>query len=139
MVDSNQNNIHKSKLIGLEAINKFRKQFGENGSFRLVSHEEMNAPETSSEELFSHSHDYSSLNDIVDRYPSINEFDVDSDEKLSELLKTMSKDSDSVPLFIKKSDGDILIFSPKEAGNFSIKEGCQLIYIGKPIKLEETT
>ena len=174
LVDSNQNNINKSKFIGLEAlsanvysdslddnielsdvgillaltgnpeinkyaINKFQKQFGENGSYRLVSHDEMNSPETLKEELFSHSHDYNSLNDIADKYPSVNETDIDTDEDLSKLLNIFSKESDSVPLFIKKNDGNLIIFSPKDADAISIDKGYQLVYLGKPLDFEETT
>lgn len=172
MVDSNQNNINKSKSIGLEAIsanvysdslednielsdvgvllaltgnpeinkyatNKFKKQFGENGSYRLVSHEEMNSSEVQAEELFSHSHDYNSLMDIVDRFPSLNEADVDNNEQLSELLQAIADENDSVPLFIKKSDGDIIIYSPKDADSITVDEGCQLVYIGKPLDFEK--
>lgn len=125
--------------INKYALNKFKKQFGENGSHRLVSHEEMNSSDTLKEDLFSHSHDYNSLNDIVDKYPSVNEAEVNNKEQLSEFLDIISKENDSVPLFIKNNDGDLIIFSPKERDTLSISEGYQFVYLGKLIDFKKTS
>ena len=166
LIDSNQDNISKSKSIGLEAlsanvysdtlgdnielsdvgvlmaltgnpeinnyaINKFKKQFGENGFYRLASHDEMKSQEANKEELFSHSYDYNSLSDIVDKFPSVNEVDVDNKEQLIEHLDVIKENKDSVPLFIKKEDGDLVIFSPKDSEEIVIEKGYKLVYLGK--------
>jgi len=56
--------------INKYAINKFSKQFGENGSFRLVSNEEMLDENNNPREgLFSHTDDYNSLTKVSEDYP----------------------------------------------------------------------
>jgi len=124
--------------INKYAINKFRKQFGENGSYRLVSHEEMKSEEIQVEELFSHSHDYNSMSDIVDKFPSVNEVEINNQEQLEERLNTFKDNIDSVPLFIKKNDGDLIIFSPKDFSSITVDKDYRLVYLGKPMDFEET-
>ncbi len=56
--------------INKYAISKFRKQFGENGSFRLVTPDEMNNPEDNpSEGLFSQTDDFIQLSEVTRKYP----------------------------------------------------------------------
>ena len=63
--------------INKYAINKFSKQFGENGSFRLVSTIEMNNPENNPKEgLFSHTDDYNRLTEVTRKFPSIQEIEI---------------------------------------------------------------
>lgn len=124
--------------INRYAISKFSKQFGENGSFRLVTSEEMKDPNTNPKEgLFSNTDDYNSLASVTNNYPSIQEIDLEDKAHYESLIKITSKDKDIVPLFIKDSTGELHIVSSQHAEIEKIKKGWQLVYLGKPIDVEK--
>jgi hypothetical protein len=59
--------------INQYAIAKFKNQFGEMGSFRLITPDEMNDPENNPKEgLFSHTDDFVKLSEVARKYPVIN-------------------------------------------------------------------
>ncbi len=65
--------------INKYAINKFSKQFGENGSFRLVSPSEItNNSENPKEGLFSPKDDFNRFVEVARKHPSIQEIDVEN-------------------------------------------------------------
>jgi len=118
------------------AIDKFRKQFGENGAYRLVNQQEMNDPENNPEDaLFSHSDDFIKLMDAVRKYPAINEIVITDKKHYDSLIDVSLKDNDIIPVFIKEPNGNIQIL-PAENKAFSPKEeGYQLVYLGKKVSL----
>ncbi|MBN4085533.1 sodium:proton antiporter, partial [Flavobacteriaceae bacterium AH-315-B10] len=62
--------------INKYAINKFSKQFGENGAYRLATEEEMNDSTSSSkEDLFSLTDDFVLLSQAAKKYPAIHEIE----------------------------------------------------------------
>ncbi len=172
LVDSNNDNIKKSKQMGLDAIegsvyaddlfnnielndigylmamtgnsdinktsiNRFKKQFGEKGSYRLISSDEMSDPETNpSEGLFSHTDDYIKLTEISRKYPTIHEIPLNSLQHYEGLIEISKTDPDIVPLFIKGVKGELKII-PSHSSKTEIQEGSQLVYFGKQIKKEE--
>lgn len=116
------------------AINKFEEQFGENGSFRLITPEEMNNPENNPREgLFSHTDDFVKLTEVARRYPKIHETQIDSKAHYESLIKITKKDEDSVPLFIKRKSGFLDII-PAFNMDVKIEEGSKLVYLGKKLK-----
>ncbi|MBJ2173950.1 sodium:proton antiporter [Aureibaculum sp. A20] len=116
-------------------IDKFKSQFGENGTFRLVSSTEMNDEQNNPKEgLFSHTNDYNSLNEVANNYPSINEIKLDSKEHFERLIERTEKDKEIVPLFIKNKTG-ILDIIPSNNKNVKIGEDASLVYLGKLIKV----
>ncbi len=120
------------------AINKFKDQFGENGSFRLVSSEEMNDPENNPDEgLFSHTDDYNNLINLAEKYPGIQEINITSEEHYNSLIEITKQDKDIIPLFIKSPDGNIRIISAYSEKMELVNQGGFLVYIGKPIDIEE--
>ena len=123
--------------INKTAINRFRKKFGEKGSFRLISADEMNDPETNpTEGLFSHTDDYIKLAEVSRRFPKIHETLLNSREHYEGLIEISKTDPDIVPLFVKKADGELEII-PSHSGEVEIGEGYFLVYLGKRIKKEE--
>ncbi|GAA4109400.1 sodium:proton antiporter [Aquimarina addita] len=119
------------------AINKFRDQFGENGSFRLVSTDEMNDPQNNPEEgLFSHTDDYEKLVDLAEKYPGINEIKIDDEDHYASLITMTKQEEDMIPLFIKDPDSNIRIISAYSEQMREIDEDSFLVYIGKPIDIE---
>jgi NhaP-type Na+/H+ or K+/H+ antiporter len=114
-------------------IDKFRKQFGENGSLRLISSEEKNDGENNPiEGLFSHTDDYNKLNDIIKSFPTIYEVKLDSKEHYNSLIEITKNDNDIVPIFIKQKTG-VLDIIPAFNSEIEFEKGSQLVYLGKKI------
>lgn len=118
------------------AINKFQKQFGENGAFRLVNTEEVNDPENNPKEgLFSHTDDFIQLMDTVRKHPVIHEIELEDKEHYDKLIDITYEERDIVPLFTKSPDGSIEII-PANSKDFTPKgEGYKLVYLGKEIEV----
>lgn len=117
------------------AINKFGSQFGENGSFRLITSAEMNDPNNNPKEgLFSHTDDYVSLSNLAQKYPSIHEHPINDKAHYDELIEITNNDKDIIPLFIKDNTGVLEIISSYNKDVHQIKKGFKLVYLGKPIE-----
>lgn len=124
--------------INKYAINKFGHQFGENGSFRLVTTDEMNDPNNNPKEgLFSHTDDYINLSEVTREYPSIQEIDIDDKEHYESLIEITNKDKDMIPLFLKDDEGELHIISSYNTEVDDIGENYKLVYLGKPFDVEK--
>ena len=124
--------------INKYAINKFSKQFGENGSFRLVSTEEMLDENNNPHEgLFSHTDDYNSLTEVAKRYPSVQEIVVKDKEHYDILIDITNNDKDMIPLFIKDTKEELHIISSYNKEVDAIGENSKLVYLGKPFDVEK--
>ena len=106
------------------AIDKFSKQFGENGSFRLVNADEMNDPDDNPKEgLFSHTDDFIKLMEAVRKYPAIHEIALKDKENYDGLIEITKADNDIIPLFLKTPEGELNII-PSFSKDFNdISEG----------------
>ena len=124
-----------SSDINKYAITKFGKQFGENGSFRLISPEEMKAPtKNDNEVLFSQFGDFETLMSVCRNYPSIQELRLKDKGHYETILKEMDKDEDVVPLFVKDNKGELHIISSNNNNRTEdITDKWQLTYLGKPM------
>lgn len=119
--------------INKYAINKFSKQFGENGSFRLVTTDEMNDPSNNPKEgLFSHTDDYNTLIDVTQKYPLIQEIELKDKPHYEKLIEITNNDVDRIPLFLKDSNGELHIISSYNTEINKISKNCKLVYLGKP-------
>ena len=124
--------------INKYAINKFGKQFGENGAFRLVSSSEMADKNNNPKEgLFSHTDDFNSLSEVTRKYPSIQEIEIIDKEHLDDLIKTTNNDKDIIPLFIKDNEGELHIISSYNTEITDVEKGYHLVYLGKPLDVEK--
>jgi len=120
--------------INKYAINKFRKHFGENGAFRLVTEEEMNDTTNNPKEgLFSHTDDFELLTRTAKKYPAIHEIEIKDDTHYKKLIEITINDKDSIPLFVKDANGELEIISSYSLENRKIEKGYKLVYLGKPI------
>ncbi|GAB5400777.1 MAG: sodium:proton antiporter [Aureisphaera sp.] len=121
--------------INKYTLNKFQKQFGENGAFRLITSEEMEDPNNNPEQgLFSHIDDFTSVNKVAEEYPNIMELPLKSKEHYDSLIDKIDAVRESIPLFIKEPKGDLRIISSYNKAIEDIKEGFSLVYIGKPLQ-----
>ena len=120
--------------INKYAINKFSKQFGENGSFRLVTVDEINDPTNNPKEgLFSHTDDFILLTEVARKYPKIHEIEIKNRAHYEELIELTNNDEDIIPLLVKDNDGVLEIISSNNKAIDKIEKGYKLVYLGKPI------
>ncbi len=117
------------------AIDKFSNQFGENGSFRLITPEEMNGSinNTPKEGLFSDTDDFISLTEVARKYPEIQEIKIKSREHYEELIEVTNKDSEVVPLLVKDRSGILEIISSHNKAIDKVEKGYKLVYLGRPL------
>lgn len=124
--------------INTYAINKFKKQFGENGSFRLINADEMRDPENNPKEgLFSHTDDFLKLIETARKFPAVHEIKIENQKHYEELIEITKTDDDIVPIFLKFHDGDLKIISSYSTKFSDIKEGYKLVYLGKMFNVDE--
>ncbi len=124
--------------INKYAIDKFSEQFGENGSFRLVTTQEMLDDTKNPEEgLFSHRDDFGKLTELTRKHPSIQEIDLRDKEHYELLIKISDDDDNIIPLFIKDNKGELHIISSNNLEVKAIKESYKLVYLGKPFDIEK--
>lgn len=123
-----------STAINQYAINKFSSQFGENGTFRLVSIEEMSDDELNNpnECLFSYTDDYNSLSSLVNKIPEIHEIVIKDKAHYAELIAITNTDKDVIPLFIKDTNGELEIIASSSNGK-KIQKGFKLVYLGREL------
>ncbi len=127
-----------SAEINEYAIERFRHQFGENGSFRLVSADEMNDPDNNPKAgLFSHTDDYLKLMEVTRRYPAIHEIDLKNAKHYEKLIEIIKEDDEIIPVFIKTPEGKISIISSFNVSFESISDGSKLVYLGKLLDLDK--
>ena len=123
-----------SSVINEYVINKFSKQFGEQGTFRLISSEEMkNSNDNPEEGLFSHTDDFINLSEVVRDYPNINEIELSSKEDYITKIDKLNSEITSIPVFVKSNDGIIHIIS-SYSQKMNVEKGNMLMYLGKKIK-----
>lgn len=121
--------------INKYAINKFSKQFGENGAFRLVTEEEMSDPENNPKEgLFSHTDDFVLLSQTAKKYPIIHEIEIKDKSHYESLIEVTINDKNTIPLFLKDTNGKLEIISSYSKNRNEIVTGCRLVYLGKQIE-----
>ena len=98
----------------------------------------MNDPENNPDEgLFSHTDDYNKLIDLAEKYPGIQEIKIDDDVHYNSLIDITKKDEDIIPLFIREANSNIRIISAYSEKMELLNEDSFLVYIGKPIDVEE--
>ena len=126
--------------INKYAINKFSKQFGENGTFRLVTTKEiLDDSNTPKEGLFSHKDDFNRLSELTRKHPSIQEIDLEDKTHYEKLITISNNDEDIIPLFVKDNEGELHIISSNNLAFKNIEKGYQLVYLGKPFDVENVS
>lgn len=123
-----------SSAVNEYALNKFKKIFGEQGAYRLISSDEMKNPGNNPElVLFSETDDYINLSEVVRNYPKINQVEIASKEDFITKIDMLNAETTSIPVFVKSNDGVIHIIS-SFSEKMNIEEGNMLIYLGKKLE-----
>ncbi|MFP2995143.1 cation:proton antiporter [Spongiivirga sp. MCCC 1A20706] len=127
-----------SESVNKYAINRFEKQLGEHGAFRLVTTQEMkNSSKLPDGGLFCGTDDYINLSEIARDFPKINELDIKSNAEYDDLLEAINSKKESISMFLKEPGGELHIITRGLTGEIEIKEGFKIVYLGKPIELPE--
>tara|TARA_R100000935_G_scaffold23395_1_gene42713 strand:+ start:28300 stop:30222 length:1923 start_codon:yes stop_codon:yes gene_type:complete len=122
--------------INRQAMNRFGKQFGENGTFRLMTSEELlKKKDFNQDEVFSNSHDYIRFTEVARDYPSIQEIEVNDDVKFLKVLEIIKDNPEAIPLFIKDSNGNLKLIDT--LSEIDVEQGSMIAYLGKPIDFED--
>lgn len=120
--------------INKYAINKFGEQFGENGSFRLITVDEMNDSNNNPKEgLFSHTDDFNLLTEVARKYPKIHEIEINDRAHYEALIEITNEEEDIIPLLVKDQKGVLEIISSYNKAIEKVEKGYKLVYLGKPI------
>ncbi len=124
--------------INKYAIEKFRDQFGENGSFRIVGGDELNDPENEQkQELFSERDDFVKLEDAVRSSPVIHEMDLQDRKQFDQAYTRAIADREIVPLFVKAPAGELHIIPAFFREGKEISEGYKLVYLGNLLEMDQ--
>ena len=127
-----------SSDINKYAIKKFRNKYGANGAYRLITEEEMNDLTNNPQEgLFSHTDDFAVLTRIAQKYPVIHEIIINDNAHYKNLIEITINDKNTIPLFLKDSDGELEIITSYSKDINVIEKGYKLVYLGKPLDIEE--
>lgn len=120
------------------AINKFEKEFGENGAFRLITADELNDPNHKPKQnIFIQTDDFISLAETTRKYPAVHEIDIRDKGHYENLILISEKDVDIIPLMLKDELGKLHIISNIDKDNEALTEGWKLVYLGKPFDVEK--
>jgi NhaP-type Na+/H+ and K+/H+ antiporter len=115
------------------ALNRFKKNFGENGTFRLMHADEKGSDlSASSDQLFSCEDDFASFEEVAFKYPKVNENSFESLEEYERLMKLCTSDQDMAPIFIKDPNGSLHMLHQINLKEIENLKGYALVYIGKP-------
>lgn len=121
--------------VNKHAISRFKNQLGENGSFRLITPEEMKDSENVPEEaLFSKKDDYINLIEVARDYPKVSEIHLKSKAHFLKEIARLNEEKHAIPIFIKDLNNEIHIIGSYN-DQMKIEEGYQLAYLGKPLEL----
>ncbi|MFC2109999.1 cation:proton antiporter [Bacteroidota bacterium] len=119
--------------INKYALRRFKKQFGENGLFRIRTHDEV-IENSKTSNLMYHKNDYVSVSEVANKYPQIQEVTFDTKEEYINLIRITEKDEDMIPLFVKYPNNHLDIITYVNRTQLAdIKKGTKLIYLGKEI------
>ncbi|MDG1422718.1 MAG: sodium:proton antiporter [Flavobacteriaceae bacterium] len=125
-------------LSGSDAVNKFAVKnfattFGEHGSFRLISADEVKSQDFEfKNQFFTPKDDYINLSEAVRDFPNLYEIIIDSDKGYKQTLEKLHNQLESIPLFVKTTTNNIFVINEFESKNIP-KEGVTLIYVGQKI------
>lgn len=121
--------------INRQAMAKFENDFGENGTYRLITTEELKNNKTNQSDLFCSTHDYGELTRVAEEYPSIQEIEVSNQAVFTGAIDLINQNKDAIALFVKSTEGVIaLIDNSKE---IVIEQNTTIAYLGRPMDFED--
>jgi NhaP-type Na+/H+ or K+/H+ antiporter len=120
-----------SEAVNQFALDNFSASFGEHGSYRLSTSDEIISSNEPLNNVFTHKDDYINLSEAYRDSPVINEVAIASEEDYKTMISQTFKVVKSVPLFVKKDDNLFLL--PEFEKFEGSKDNCKLIYLGENV------
>lgn len=132
-----------SDSVNLFACETYRKYLGENGTYRILTEEEVNGNLVNlpADTLFSPITDYTNLSKVVHDYPYIHEHPLKDEAHLQDLLRVMNFSEGRIPIFLKNTTGNLELI-PSNHNDINMLSGDRLVYLGKKydvVSSSETT
>jgi len=84
--------------------------------------------------LFSQTDNYETLFKVANKYPKINEIEINDRAHFEELIEITNDEEEIIPLLVKDKRGVFEIISSHNKAIEKIEKGYKLIYLGKLIK-----
>lgn len=120
-----------SEAVNQYALDNFSTSFGEHGSYRLSTSDEIINTKEPLDKVFTYKDDYINLIEAYRDSPKINEVVIASEEDYKTMISKTFDLVKSVPLFVKKDDK---LFLLPEFDKFEgSKDNCSLIYLGENV------
>ncbi|NNC95511.1 MAG: sodium:proton antiporter [Chitinophagales bacterium] len=119
-----------SNDLNIFACRKFRKEFGDDKTFRLITVNEMKLSTLTrpANILFGGDADFIKLTELIRKYPTVKEIDISSKLNFKAILE--NEEDDLIPLFIRKKNGKLDIVTANL--DIQYQDGDKLAYIGPP-------
>lgn len=117
------------------AARHYQRLFGENGTYRLISPDEMQQDPSSipQQGIFSYTDDFINLSEVARDYPVMHEVPVNNIDELTAFLRRLNAEKKSIPLFLKTKEGQLEILGAKPE-EMNVEEGNMLVYLGKEVE-----
>ena len=125
-------------MTGSDAVNNYvlknlSETFGEHGSYRLVSSDELKSENyVNKDEFLTPSDDFINFSETARDFPTIHEIKLKSDSEFNTSIEKIKNQIQSIPLFIKTKDDVIYLLPEIESKNISTKNST-LVYMGNKI------
>ncbi len=120
-----------SDEVNQYAVNRFSQIYGEQGTYRLATTNEVKSKSPENKDiLFTVNDDFINLNESAKDFPEINEIKVSSAVDFKIKLATINKESKSIPLFVRRGN-ELEIVS--EAEKSKTNGNDSIVYLGKKI------
>lgn len=125
-------------MTGSTSVNKYAvetlaKSYGENGAYRLMSADEIDANHghLPSEVLFSSMSDFINIGELARKYPEMQEIMIDQGQDGSAFLEEVKEDPMRIPVFVKQKNGELQVITAERT--YDLEEGDVISYIGQPL------
>ncbi|MFD0963808.1 cation:proton antiporter [Pseudofulvibacter geojedonensis] len=122
-----------SSNINTSAVTRLKKQFGENGYFRVRTNGEVQDPNDENGWLFPINKDFINLTSITKNYPYIGEIDLEDGVGYEDIMSLFNGKNNSAPLFIKNKDGKLDVIT-SQLENKEFAHNMKLVYLGEKIE-----
>ena len=121
--------------INSYALKRYQKEFGDKGTFRLLTSEELRKDRLMlpQQGIFSYTDDFLNLNEVARDYPTIHEMPIQDVESLSQTIEEMARAAYRAPIFIKDAGG-VLHPIPYDLEEMGITPEYKLVYMGKELE-----
>ena len=122
-----------SESVNQHVMNNLSDSFGEHGSYRLATSQEILDYDIEDDNVyFTPKDDYINLSEAYRDNPKIYEVDIANEDEYNSMISKLFNEVKSIPLFVKKDKN--LYFIPEFEKSEQLKQNCTLIYLGKNVK-----